>query len=235
MRGLLDDAMAASAVLTVESGPIGGRPAGGLSFGASRRPQAIIDQPSQFDFYDGRGLDFAALGAAEIDAAGNVNVAKFGTRFAGVGGFVNITQTARHLVFCGTFTADGLKARTVDGRLEIVHEGRVRKFVAAVQLIAFSALRSREVGQEVLYVTERAVFRLTSAGLELTELAPGIDLGRDVLAQMAFEPIIGNIRPMRAELFAQRHAYGTYKYLPPVASAMAFSAASPATLSKPIV
>jgi propionate CoA-transferase len=201
-RGMLDDASASSAVLTVESGPIGGRPAGGLSFGASRRPQAIIDQPSQFDFYDGRGLDFAALGAAEIDAAGNVNVAKFGTRFAGVGGFVNITQTARRLVFCGTFTADGLEVRTAGGRLEIVREGKVRKFVTAVQLISFSAARSREVGQEVLYVTERAVFRLTSDGLQLIEVAPGIDLQRDILSQMAFEPIVREVRPMRSELFA---------------------------------
>ncbi len=192
-----------SATLTVESGPIGGRPAGGLSFGASRRPQAIIDQPSQFDFYDGRGLDYAALGAAEIDAGGNVNVAKFGTRFAGVGGFVNISQTARRLVFCGTFTADGLETTVESGRLHIVREGKVRKFVAAVQLIAFSAARSREVGQEVLYVTERAVFRLTPAGLELTELAPGADLRRDVLDQMAFEPIVRDVKPMRSDLYAK--------------------------------
>jgi len=195
-RGLLD-----SATLTVESGPIGGRPAGGLSFGASYRPQAIIDQPSQFDFYDGRGLDFAALGAAEIDAEGNVNVAKFGTRFAGVGGFVNITQTARRLVFCGSFTAEGLRTSLDGGRLRIVAEGRVRKFVAAVQLIAFSAARSREVGQDVLYVTERAVFRLVEDGLELTEIAPGIDIERDILVQMAFRPIIRNVRTMRAGLF----------------------------------
>lgn len=194
--GLLKDV-----TLTVESGPIGGRPAGGLSFGASRHPQAIIDSPSQFDFYDGRGLDFAALGAAEIDAAGNVNVAKFGNRFAGVGGFVNITQTARKLVFCGTFTADGLELTCSSGKLQITREGRVNKFVSAVELISFSAERSREVGQEVLYITERAVFRLTPDGLQLVEVAPGIDIERQILAQMAFRPKIGEVRMMSAELF----------------------------------
>lgn len=198
-RGLLD-----CVTLTVESGPIGGMPAGGLSFGASVRPQAIVEQPAQFDFYDGRGLDFAALGAAQVDAAGNVNVSRFGSRVAGVGGFVNISQTAKRLVFCGTLTAGGLEVAVEGGRLRIVREGTMRKFVRAVEQVSFSAAHSRSIGQDVLYVTERAVFRLDPSGrLLLTEIAPGIDLREHVLAKMDFEPLVRDVRLMPAHVFAQ--------------------------------
>ncbi len=195
-RGLLS-----AVTLTVESGPIGGMPAGGLSFGASHYPQAIIDQPSQFDFYDGGGLDFAALGAAQIDAAGNVNVSKFGTRFAGVGGFVNISQSARRLVFCGTFTSGNAEFHVEDGRLTILREGTVKKFVNEVEQCCFNAAQAQSRGQKVLYVTERAVFDIGEAGLELKEVAPGIDLERDILAHMDFRPVIKNVRPMSAHVF----------------------------------
>lgn len=195
-RGLLD-----SFTLTVESGPIGGMPASGLSFGAAVYPQAIVDQPAQFDFYDGGGLDFAALGTAQVDAEGNVNVSKFGIRLAGVGGFVNITQTAKTLIFCGTFTAGGLEVQLEQGRLVILREGSTRKFVRQIEQVSFSSRRSRQVGQKVLFVTERAVFRLTGEGLELIEVAPGIDLQKQILDQMEFTPIIRAIRPMPAHVF----------------------------------
>lgn len=175
--------------LTVEAGPVGGVPASGLSFGCSVHPEAVIDQPAMFDYYDGGGLDIAILGAVEIDREGSVNVSRFAGRFAGVGGFVNITQSARRVVFCCPFRAGGLEVAVEDGKLRIVEEGRHRKFVEAVDQVCFHGPSALARGQEVLYITERAVFRLTEAGLKLTELAPGIDPKSQVLEAMAFQPV----------------------------------------------
>jgi propionate CoA-transferase len=171
--------------LTAEPGVIGGIPAGGLNFGAAVNTQAVIDQPYQFDFYDGGGLDLAFLGLAQADAQGNVNVSRFGKRLAGAGGFINISQNAKKLVFTGTFATEGGP-----------------KFVAEVEQRTFSGSEARRRGQQVLYVTERAVFRLHPEGLELTEIAPGLDLERDVLAHMGFKPILEREpRRMEASLF----------------------------------
>lgn len=174
--------------LTVESGPIGGVPASGLSFGCSRHPEAIIEQPSQFDFYDGGGLDVAVLGAGEVDAEGNVNVSSFAGRFTGVGGFVNISHSAKKVVFCCTFRAGDLEVECEGGILRIVNEGQQPKFVNAVQQICFHGPSALARGQKVLYVTERCVFELTPAGLELREVRRGIDLKANILSQMEFRP-----------------------------------------------
>lgn len=176
--------------LTVESGPIGGVPAGGKSFGAVSNPECILDQPYQFDFYDGGGLDMAFLGLAQCDENGNINVSKFGPKIAGCGGFINITQNAKKVVFCGTFTAGGLEVAVEDGKLRIIREGTSRKFMKAVEQITFSGNYAKRLNKDVLYVTERAVFRLTGEGLVLIEVAPGIDIEKDILAHMDFRPLI---------------------------------------------
>jgi propionate CoA-transferase len=197
--------------LTVEAGPIGGTPADGLSFGASAFPEAVVDQPAQFDFYEGGGIDLAILGLAELDGQGNVNVSKFGegeaALIAGVGGFINITQSAKTVVFMGTLTASGLEVCAADGRLSITREGRLKKIVPAVSHLSFNGPYVASLGIPVLYITERAVFEMHADAhgeprLTLVEIAPGVDLQRDVLDQCGTAvAVAADLRLMDERLF----------------------------------
>ena len=197
-----EEGVAESLTLSVESGVNGGIPAQGGDFGLSYNAESIIEQSSQFDFYDGGGLDASFLGLAQADRHGNVNVSKFNGRPVGCGGFINITRSTKKLVFCGSFTAGGLKVTVGEGKLTIDQEGKSSKFIDHVEQITFNGHDAALRKQEVLFVTERAVFVLREDGLELTEIAPGIDLQRDVLAHMAFKPIIRELKTMEPGIFS---------------------------------
>jgi len=175
--------------LTAEPGVIGGMPVGGLDFGVAVNAHAIIDQPYQFDFYDGGGLDAAFLGMAQADREGNINVSRFGPKIAGCGGFIDISQNAKEIFFLGTFLAPS-RTRVEDGRIVVDPTPAVAKFIDAVEQRTFSGAQAVKTGRPVLYITDRCVFELTENGLQLTEVAPGVDIDKDILAHMSFKPII---------------------------------------------
>ena len=196
-----EEGVAGEITLSIESGTLGGVPAPGNGCGASANVEGIIKHTEIFDGYDGGSIDIAYLGAAQIDRRGNVNVSKFAGRMTGPGGFINITQNAKKVVYCGTFTAGGLKLGVADGKLQILQEGRDKKFLKQVEQVTFSGEYAVEKGQPVLYITERAVFALTPEGVELKEIAPGIDMQKDVLDQMDFAPIVRDVKTMDSRIF----------------------------------
>ena len=187
---------------TIEHGTYGGTLMDGVLFGYARNATAMLDAATQFDFYAGGGLDIAFLGFGEFDAQGNVNVSKLGGLTVGPGGFIDIAQNARKVVFCGTLAAKGVKLQTGDGQMRVLQQGGVKKLVQQVDQITFSGSEGLKRGQAVLFLTERANFRLTEQGIELFEIAPGIDLQRDVLEQMDFAPRVSpDLVIMASDLF----------------------------------
>jgi acyl CoA:acetate/3-ketoacid CoA transferase len=196
-QGIADDLW-----MSVEQGVHNGRMLDDHLFGAAQNPEVIVPSIEQFDYYSGGGIDETFLGMGQADAEGNVNVSHLAGNLVGPGGFIEIAQNAKKVVFCGTFDAQGSEVAFEDGRLRIVKHGKIQKFVGAVERITFSGAYARQHGQEVLYVTERCVFQLDPEGLRLIEIAPGIEIERDILPFMAFRPIIGDVKRMNHAVFA---------------------------------
>lgn len=199
---LEEEGLASEVITSVESGVIGGVPSGGLGMGSAQNPVAIIKHPEMFDLYHGGALDGTFLGAAEFDSSGNVNVTKFNGKSVGPGGFLGISQPTPKVCFCGTFTAGKSKIEIVDGKLDIQEDGDIIKFKPEVEQITFSGEYALETGQEVFFLTERAVLKLTEKGVTLIEIAPGVDLEKDIIAHMGFRPAIAeNLKVMDARIF----------------------------------
>ncbi len=204
-RILLEENLAGSVTWVIEQGAVGGVPLTDFQFGCAAGADAILSSPDQFTYFQGGGFDRSLLSFLEIDEEGNVNVSRLAARphiTAGVGGFIDITASARHLVFSGYYTAGGLRLRIENGQLHIDREGAVQKLVPRVEHVSFSGRRARKTGQQVTYITERCVLRLTESGLVVTEIAPGIDLERDVLAQTTLALAVSpDIKAMDSRLF----------------------------------
>lgn len=197
-----EEGLSSKITLTIESGSFGGVPQSGLAITASTNVESIISHADMFIFYDGGGVDLSVLGAAEIDKQGNVNVSKFNGRAVGPGGFVNITQSTQKIVFIGSFMPGKTRLEIKDGKLNIIEDGDASKFVDKVEQITFSGEYANDTGKDILYVTERAVFRLTPKGVELIEIAPGVDLEKDILSKMAFQPLVSsNLKKMDPRIF----------------------------------
>ena len=203
-----EEAVGDEIMITVESGIYGGVQAGGIDFGIGKNLLAMIEHDRQMDYYNGAGVDITYMGAGEIEFACHVNATKMGPRCTGAGGFIDITQNAKHVVFCSTFTTGGLEVAFEDGQLKIVQEGKIRKLVNQVAQISYNGELARKKNQKMHFVTERAVFELTQEGLMLTEIAPGVDLDKDILGQMDFKPLISDNLKLMPEAIFRQPAFG---------------------------
>ncbi len=208
-RVCMEESVSDDIMITVESGIYGGVQSGGIDFGIGQNLSAMIGHHEQMDYYNGAGVDVTYMGLGELDGYGNVNSTKMGPRCTGAGGFIDITQNAKKVVFCGTFSASGAKYEFNDSGLSIISEGKIKKMVKEVTQISFNGELAREKQQEVIIVTERCVFKLVENGVMLVEIAPGIDLQTQILDMMEFTPIISNeLKVMDLTLFNKEGPFG---------------------------